>query len=164
MISLVELSAADAAKYNSFLRIGLLNHPDTLRIAPEDLDASPISTAATPDGVTLARQHHDGRLAAVGSVEREHGRLKRRHIAWILRMYSAELRVGHARAILSELLARARRMPGVEKVNLTVAAHNESAVRLYASFGFVEFAREPLAFRGRDEYITELSMTLALEL
>ncbi len=43
--------------------------------------------------------------------------------------------------------ALAREMPGVAKLNLTVAAHNANAVHLYESEGFVAFAREEDALR-----------------
>jgi ribosomal protein S18 acetylase RimI-like enzyme len=54
---------------------------------------------------------------------------------------------GIGRALLRQAIARARSFEGVEKLNLTVAAHNQRAVALYESEGFVRFALEDDAFR-----------------
>jgi ribosomal protein S18 acetylase RimI-like enzyme len=96
-------------------------------------------------------------------VERESGRAKRRHIAWVLRMYvSADAAgAGIGRKLLERAVARARELPGVHKLNLTVAAHNERAVGLYRSVGFREFAREEDAFR---DPLPRCELTMALPL
>lgn len=148
--SLQRLDRDDSSAYNAFFRRGLLAHPDAFRISTADLDAAPFSTELTPDSVTLAAIGSDGEWRGVATVERERGRVKRRHIAWIVRMYvdAAYAGAGVGRALLCECLAEARAMPGVAKVNLTVAAHNAPAIRLYASEGFELFAREPDAFRN----------------
>lgn len=163
MPALRVLTAADATAYNAFLREGVLAHPDTLRIAPSDIAAAPFKTDASADGCTFAAQAADGSWLGVVTVEREAGREKRRHIAWIYRMYVAQSAAGRGigRALLSAALARARELPGVSKVNLTVAAHNERAVALYEGAGFREFAREADAFRDPAPR-TELSMACVL--
>lgn len=155
------LAKEDFAEYAAFFAEGARRHPDTLRIAPEDFEQSPFPTEESDARVTLVRERiPDGRWVAVGTLERELGRRKRSHIAWIVRMYAAESGRGHGRAVLAALVDRARRFPGIEKLNLTVAAENTAAVELYASFGFVVFSREPMAFRGTSGFVDELSMTL----
>ncbi len=157
------LAAEDAPAYHEFLRRGLLAHPDTLRIAAEDLLSAPFSTADTPEGATLVACDDDGRWLGVVAVQRESGRKKRRHVAWIYRMYvpSEFAGAGVGRRLLQAAIARARSIPGVEKVNLTVAAHNLAALRLYTSAGFREFSRETDAFRSPDPQI-EVSLSLSL--
>lgn len=157
------LSAADAEAYNAFLLRGVQAHPDTLRISPRDIAAVPFKTASGAEGSTFVARRPDGAWLGVVTVEREEGREKRRHIAWVLRMYvSAEAAgAGIGRALLERAVTRARELPGVEKLNLTVAAHNERAVGLYGSLGFREFAREIDAFRDSAPR-TEVSMSLVL--
>ena len=169
-IKLRELQASDGVTYNAFFAGGAAAHPDTLRITPGDILAAPFSTAPRDDEATYAalssgRGVEEGPAVwmGVGTVQREAFREKRRHIAWILRMYVGQSFAGQGvgRVLLRALLARAEDMPGVAKVNLTVAAHNAGAVRLYASEGFRVFAREGDAFRDptpRDE----LTMTRIL--
>ncbi|HYQ18427.1 MAG TPA: GNAT family N-acetyltransferase [Polyangiaceae bacterium] len=157
------LGVDDAAAYNELFSRGAQAHPDTLRISPADVAAAPFKTAPSADGATLVARNADGQWLGVVTVEREAGREKRRHVAWLLRMYvplsSAGRGVG--RALLRAAIARAQALPGIAKLNLTVAAHNAAAVSLYESEGFVTFAREVDAFRD-SEPRTELTMSRAL--
>ena len=160
-VSLRALAAADAAAYNDFFRSGVLAHPDTLRISPADIAARPFTTAHGSEGTTFVAQSEAGSWLGVVTVEREPGREKRRHIAWILRMYVAASGVGVGRKLLRAAIARARELPDVAKLNLTVAAHNVRAVGLYESEGFRSIAREEDAFRDPVPR-AELTMTLTL--
>lgn len=157
------LSEVESRAYNQFFKQGALAHPDTLRISPADIAAAPFATAVTERGCTLVAEDAAGRWHGVVTLEREAGREKRRHIAWILRMYVAADGAGRGvgRALLKAAVARARELPGVSKLNLTVAAHNARAVGLYESEGFVTFARELDAFRDAEPR-TELTMSLTL--
>ena len=162
-VSLRALDANDAPAYNEFFRQGVLAHPDTLRISPGDIAAAPFKTAHGSEGTTFVAEDERGGWQGVVTLEREQGREKRRHIAWVLRMYVA---AGHAgagvgRRLLRAAIARARELPGVAKVNLTVAAENTRAVGLYESEGFRIIAREEDAFRDPTPR-TELTLSLRL--
>jgi len=162
-VSLRALGAEDGARYNDFFRQGVVDHPDTLRIAPADIAAVPFKTTHGGEGTTFVAEQQDGQWLGVVTLEREQGREKRRHIAWILRMYVAQgsAGAGVGRRLLRAALARAAELPGVAKVNLTVAAHNARAVGLYESEGFRTIAREEDAFRDPAPR-AELTMTRAL--
>jgi ribosomal protein S18 acetylase RimI-like enzyme len=157
------LVAGDAATYNDFFRQGVHAHPDTLRISPRDIAAAPFKTDQGAEGTTFVAVDAAGDWLGVVTLEREQGREKRRHIAWVLRMYVAAggAGAGVGRALLLAAIGRARELPGVEKVNLTVAAHNARAVGLYESVGFATFGREEDAFRDPAPR-AELSMSLKL--
>ncbi len=161
--SVTALSAEDADAYNEFFGRGVLAHPDTLRISPSDIEAAPFRTVHPTGGATLVARDARGRWLGVVALERGGGRGKRRHIAWVLRMYVPAESAGRGigRALLRAAIAAARELPGVSKVNLTVAAHNARAVQLYESEGFSTFSREPDAFRD-PEPRTELTMALVL--
>lgn len=161
-LSLRALGSEDGARYNDFLRQGVLAHPDTLRISPADIASTPFKTAHGAEGTTFVAEQ-DGQWLGVVTLEREQGREKRRHIAWVLRMYVAHgsAGAGVGRQLLRAALRRARQLPGVTKVNLTVAAHNERAVGLYESEGFRTIAREEDAFRDPAPR-AELTMTVPL--
>lgn len=161
---LVLLQVAEAPKYNRFFRQGALEHPDTLRISPEDVSRGPFQIGERPGTATFAAVSDQEEWLGVVTIEREGGRDKRSHIAWVLRMYVARAHAGKGigRALMAQAIARARAMPGVAKVNLTVAEHNERGVRLYESFGFRAFSREEDAFRDPTSR-TELTMSLRLE-
>src|SRR5215207_7530467 len=85
--SLRELTNDDAPAYNAFLLRGVEQHPDTLRISPADIAAQPFKTPHGTDSVTFAAVAANGGWFGVVTVEREQGRSKRRHVAWVLRMY-----------------------------------------------------------------------------
>ena len=161
-LTLRALTGDDRTRYNELIRQGVLAHPDTLRISPADIAAAPFNTEHGDEGTTFVAERA-GHWLGVVTLEREQGREKRRHIAWILRMYVAEGSSGSGvgRRLLRAGLQRARELPGVAKVNLTVAAHNARAVGLYESEGFRRFAREEDAFRD-PEPRTELTMTYVL--
>jgi GNAT superfamily N-acetyltransferase len=161
--SLKALAAPDAATYNAFLRRGVRQHPDTLRISEADILAVPFRTQPTADAVTFVAMDEHGAYIGTVAVERERGREKRRHVAWLLRMYVDREHAGRGvgQALLMHAIAHARSLSGVAKLNLTVAAHNARAVALYARHGFREFSREDDAFRDPTPR-AELSMSLTL--
>lgn len=158
-----QLGAADADQYNQFFGQGTLAHPDTLRITVADIAAAPFKTGHGTEGSTFVAEGRAGNWLGVVTVEREQGREKRRHIAWVLRMYvgAGSAGAGIGRALLRAAVARARELPGVEKVNLTVAAHNNRAVGLYESEGFRTIGHEEDAFRDPTPR-AELTMSLPL--
>jgi ribosomal protein S18 acetylase RimI-like enzyme len=158
------LTGYEATAYNTFFADGARAHPDTLRITPADMAAKPFATAETEDAITLVAHESQGAWLGVVSVERELGREKRRHVAWLVRMYVPRNAGGRGigRALLRAGIQRARRMPGIAKLNLTVAASNDRAVKLYESEGFRVFSRETDAFRNGSQPVEELTMSLAL--
>lgn len=162
-LTLAALGPEDADAYNEFFRQGASAHPDTLRISPADIAAAPFRCVHPSGGTTFVARDASGAWLGVVTLERETGREKRRHVAWVLRMYVTAPSAGRGvgRALLRAAIARARELPGVAKVNLTVAAHNQRAVALYESEGFRTFAREVDAFRDAEPR-TELTMSLVL--
>lgn len=69
---------------------------------------------------------------------------------------------GIAKALLAEACALARSLPEVRQVNLCVNASNQDAIRLYESFGFCTFGREPRAMFVEGVFHDELHMQLVL--
>ena len=76
-------------------------------------------------------------------------RLKQRHKARIWGVYVDEAYRGQgiARKLLSEVLERAKSLPGLEQIILTVGDEQTAAKRLYASLGFTVFGHEPRALK-----------------
>jgi len=106
----------------------------------------------------------DGRLIGMAGFYREKG-AKSRHKARVWGVYvTPEARgAGIAGKMMQALLNRGAAIDGVEQVLLSVAATQESAIRLYRALGFESFGREPGALRvgGRD--IDEEYMVLRLK-
>ncbi len=147
------VTADEANRYNDFFKTGVLAHPDRFRIVPEDFAEMPFDPSPSANGFTLVATSENDDWFGVVSVEREAGRAKRRHIAWLVRMYVAETASGRGigRALLRDAIARSGSdLFGVKQLNLTVLAANEPAKRLYLSEGFTVFAHEPNALHDAD--------------
>ena len=69
---------------------------------------------------------------------------------------------GIGRALLSALLEKARTLPGLEQVDLTVSAQQVAAKTLYRSLGFETFGVERAALKIGDQYFDEEYMVLRL--
>lgn len=89
---------------------------------------------------------------------------KRRHKAIIWGVYvKAEWRgKGIARVLLAELIERAKTMPGVEQIMLSVGAEQAAAKKLYESLGFEVYGREPHTLKVGSQYVDEDLMALRL--
>src|SRR5690606_38273549 len=102
------LTAAESERYSDFFAAGARAHPDTLRIAPEDIECAPFSTASTDDSATFVAEAADGSWLGVCTVERERGRLKLRHVAWLVRKFVSAHVSGRVvgRALLARVIVR----------------------------------------------------------
>lgn len=63
-------------------------------------------------------------------------------------------------ALLQATIEHAKRWRYVEKINLTVVATNEPAIRLYEQAGFQKFGFETNAMKSGDTYVDEIYMSL----
>ena len=167
---ILELGAADAAAFRGLRLRSFREEPSTVGYSFEEQSLEPVEVIAallarkerSPDDFVLGAFVADALGGMVG-FERPRRR-KRAHRALLRGMYVApEARgQGIARALAGELLARARRTEGVERVILTVMADNDGAIRLYRSLGFEVWGREPRAMKLDGVYHDELSMGLFL--
>jgi RimJ/RimL family protein N-acetyltransferase len=70
---------------------------------------------------------------------------------------------GTGSALLSAVLAWARKERALAWIDLSVFAHNERALRLYERFGFTQLGRIKDAYRMGDLSIDDVLMTLPLQ-
>jgi ribosomal protein S18 acetylase RimI-like enzyme len=89
-------------------------------------------------------------------------RQKTRHKGHVAGVYVTEAYRGKsiAKRVMTDLLDRARALPGLEQVDLAVASRQTAAKKLYESLGFVAWGREPNAVKVGSEYVDEEYMTL----
>jgi len=69
---------------------------------------------------------------------------------------------GFGRALMEELLRRARLQPDLEQVTLAVGTDQAAARKLYLELGFQIYGREPQAIKVREIFVDEDLMTLVL--
>ena len=94
---------------------------------------------------------------------REEG-TKSRHKGYVISMYVfPESRgLGAGKALMQELIARAKRLEGLEQLQLAVVTTNQAAIKLYRSFGFEVYGTEPHALKMGEEYWDEHLMVLSI--
>jgi len=160
------LKREEAAAYHRFFRGGLLAYPASFRIDPDD-EAAYSLPAENEESFTLVARNACGVWMGVVSFRRDgNNHLRLRHKGVVCRMYvdARYAGCGVGRALLAELVERARCIDGVEQLILTVIAGNERARRLYESVGFLLYGSEPRAVRLADgTYLDEQSMVMILE-
>ena len=107
----------------------------------------------------------DENRTLVGSVGLSvEGRQKQHHKAHLFGMFVATEAMGKGvgRALLAACIARARTLPGLEQINLTVTATNARVKRLYEAAGFRAFGIEERAVRIDGVYLPKAHMALRL--
>jgi len=89
-------------------------------------------------------------------------RVKRRHKGWIWGVFVAPAYRGEgvARALLADLLEKARALSGLRSVLLTVSTTQQPARQLYRRMGFRSFGVEPKALKADGGYVDEEHMIL----
>jgi RimJ/RimL family protein N-acetyltransferase len=106
----------------------------------------------------------DGELVGTAGFVREPG-LKERHKGrvWGVYLRASHRGAGVGRQMMAVLLERARRIEGLEQINISVATTQTAATALYRSLGFVSYGREPRALKVNGRYIDEEHMVLWLQ-
>jgi len=163
-IVITELTSIDLAAYKAFLTQGLTSDEEHFRITPTDEEHAGFPTTGSADSFTLGA-FIDGTLAGVASFEREgKNREKLRHKGLLFRMYVSPAHRGHgiARRLIEEVITRARHLPDIEQINLTVIAANSTAKHLYTKLGFKTYGTERNAIKWKDRYFDEDLMVLLL--
>lgn len=116
------------------------------------------------DGDFTLGAFEDGQLVGIVACVRAPGR-KNRHIADVYQMYVApEVRgKGAGRALLTDLIARARAVGGVDQLHLAVVTANPAPRALYRALGFEPFGVMRHALKLDDGvYLDEELMVLWL--
>ena len=161
------LTEEDATAFYSLREEALKMEPRAFGESVEEHGRTPVETVAARlraggDNFVVGA-FVDGKLVGTAGFLRNEN-LKRRHKGRVWGVYVAASARGRGvgRAVLAELLARARRMEGLEQVVLTVGMNQAPAKALYESVGFREFGREPAALRLGSETVDEFHMALML--
>jgi RimJ/RimL family protein N-acetyltransferase len=171
-ITVRRLGEDDATAYRE-LRLRLLqDSPDAYGGTYELESVRPVEHTAArlralhdgDEGFTLGAFADDGAtLVGMATLIRGDGP-KLRHQATLYAMGVAPEARGQriGRALLDELLARARTIPGLEQIYLTVVIPNDAARQLYRSCGFVPYGIDERGLKLGNQYWDELQMVLFL--
>ena len=159
------LLPADAAAYRAVRLLALKESPPAFGSLPEDepdLSQTAARLAASDDRCFFGA-FVGGQLVGVVRLSRYEAP-NEKHRAYLggLFVLPAFRRTGCGRALVLAALNRAANLPGLRRVNLSVVAGQEAAIRLYQSLGFSLCGTEPEAFSRDDRFYDEHLMTLPI--
>ena len=166
-----ELAPSDVDQYTA-LRLRMLREYSEAFTSSFDEEAiKPLTWAQkrispgddAPHDFVLGAFSEDGTL--IGSIGLAvESRCKQRHKALLFGMFVApeEMSAGVGRGLLDACLDRARCIPDLEQINLTVTATNARAMRLYEAAGFRTFGMEERALKIGGAYHTKAHMVMCL--
>ncbi len=166
-----ELAAPDAGPYTALRLRMLREHSEAFTSSFEEDSNKPLAWILkrispgkdAPHDFVLGTFADNGALiGSVGlSVE---ARTKQRHKALLFGMFVApeHWSRGVGRALLHACLERARSIPALEQINLTVTTSNQRAVRFYEAAGFRSFGVEERALKIDGAYYPKAHMVLNL--
>ncbi|WP_426106772.1 GNAT family N-acetyltransferase [Massilia sp. TSP1-1-2] len=141
------LVATDAAPFQALRLAGLHDSPSAFGSTYAAECATPLAAIESKLAAgTLFGAFEGVELIGIIAVGRDNSP-KLRHKAYLRAMVVAPAQRGKgaARQLVDHALAAAAAMDDVRQVTLDVTAGNAPALRLYESFGFREYGREPRA-------------------
>jgi len=160
------LGESDAAIYWNLRLESLQNEPLGFGKAAEEHRATTVEQTASrfrdmpADSFNLGA--FDGEdLIGIATFIRDTN-LKERHKGRIYGVYVApsHRRKGIGRALIADVLQRAKEDPTLEQILLAVATGQTAARQLYLSFGFQVYGTEPGALKVGSDYVDEDYMIL----
>jgi ribosomal protein S18 acetylase RimI-like enzyme len=165
-----QLTEEDAAIFRVLRLRALHESPHAFTSSYEEFSQQPLESTAqrfrdqvtSRVNFTLGAFQDDQLIGTVGFYRET--ALKIQHKGSLVSMYvQPEYRSQDiARALLTEAIDRAQRLPGLTQLLLGVMETQTTARRLYESLGFTVYGREPRAVKIGDEFFDEEFMVLKL--
>ncbi len=162
------LTGADAEAFRVLRREALADSPHAFSESIAEHDA--VSSSAYAARIAALNENHfivaafdDSHIVGSVGFSRNTGE-KTRHKAIIWGVYvKPEARgAGVAKAMMLEVIRRARAIDGLEQIKLGVRTGQNAARQLYVSLGFEPFGLEQRSLKVAGEYIDEDHMVLSL--
>lgn len=164
------LEGADAETYLTLRLRALRENPEAFGSTYEERAQRPLSDTADqlrpaiepPQRFTLGAYVEDV-LAGCVTFRRMAG-VKEQHKGVITAMFVAPEQRGRrlGRALMEAAIVRARALPGLEQILLSVVTTNDAARTLYLSLGFAPYGLERHALKQNGRYYDEHLMVLFL--
>jgi ribosomal protein S18 acetylase RimI-like enzyme len=167
-----QFTQEDASEYWALRLRSLKECPEAFGASYEEEKDKPLSSIAqrlkessklTDSECIMGCFDEEHRLIGMVGLFREH-REKLRHKATIYAMYvmpEARLK-GVGKALVMEAINRAKKMKGLEQVNLGVVVTNVEARKLYRNCGFEVYGVEKNALKLYNKYLDEELMVYML--
>lgn len=162
------LNETDAKSYQNLRLSALLTNPEAFGSTYEREAAFSLDTVAerikpAQDQFVLGAFDYGGSLVGIVSFVRDKGP-KTAHKGHVYGMYVSPGARGQGagKALLLELIHKAKNCNGLEQINLTVMSENVIAKQLYLSLGFTVYGVERNALKVNGQYFDVEFMVLKL--
>ena len=164
MIDIRRLSAANAVEYRTLMLEAYERFADAFTSTPAERRVLPLSwwekRVASADGssVVFGAFTDQGLVGAVG-IDFE-TKDKTKHKSSLFGMYVIPGQRGHGigRELVAAAIAHAEARPGSVVIQLSLTEGNESALKLYESFGFATFGVEPMGISSGGKFCGKVLM------
>jgi ribosomal protein S18 acetylase RimI-like enzyme len=162
-IEVRRLMPADAARYRKIRLAGLKNSPEAFGSMFETESLKPLSSFAERLGSSAVfGAFRDSELLGIaGFAFREGAKEAHKGLLWGMYVRPDVRKAGVGRRLVEAVIDFARQH--VEILQLSVVSDNESARRLYAGLGFVEYGLEKNSLKQGGTYYDEILMALDLK-
>jgi ribosomal protein S18 acetylase RimI-like enzyme len=162
------LTAADAAAWWQIRLEMLRNDPASFIDSAEEHENTTVETARKSLDTSDPKQNfvlglfEDGKLTGTAGFFRRQPR-KERHKGHVWGVYVTPQSRGQGagRALMQELIRRAREIEGLEQITLSASA-DLPAQKLYRATGFTPYGVEPHSIKIGNEYANDVLMVLFL--
>lgn len=161
-IEIKEVTPSKAEDYKKLVKEALENDPQCFRISPDDELDLPFTHSKAADNFTLGAFVAETLVGVVSFKREGANREKLRHKGLLTRLIVSEKYRGYGigKRLVEEVIHRAKNIPDIEQINLTVIPTNDLAKKLYEQFGFQTYATEVNAIKWKGQYYTEDQMVL----
>jgi ribosomal protein S18 acetylase RimI-like enzyme len=163
-----KITREDAEDYWKLRLRALKEYPDAFGSLFEEAKDRPFEKVkerlnTAPDDVILGAFSESGELIGmIGFIREKTKKMRHKAKIWGVYVVPEHQGGGVGKALLQEVLRHAAGLTGLERIQLTVASHNQKAKALYAQFGFQVYGLEKKALKLEDRYIDEEMMEYEL--
>jgi RimJ/RimL family protein N-acetyltransferase len=157
------LTTSDATLYREIRLEALQKNPEAFGSTFEKESVQPLSWfEAALDRAAIFGAFLDGTLAGIAAYGvYESAKQAHKALLWSMYVRPTARNEGLGKQLVGAVLGHARGR--VEQVQLSVVSENESARRLYAALGFVEYGYDKRALRQDGRYYDEVLMVKFLD-
>lgn len=169
MITLRQVTKADADEFWKLRLEGLLTHPEAFSASYEEsimVTAEGVQEriGASEDQFIIGAFHQEDGLVGVAGFRREKTlKLKHKGSIWGVYVTEAYRKQGIAKQIMQSIIHRAEQLEGLRLILLTTGVTNVASKKLYHSLGFKTFGVEPQSMYVNGTFWDEEFMVLALD-
>lgn len=147
----------------------LENAPASFADSADDFRKTTVESVAarlrsgSPERRFIVGSFEEDKLAGMaGFYRHEAGHFRHKGHIWGVYVTPMARRKGVARALLGEIIRRARAISGIEQITLVVSAPQASAKQLYSSLGFLLYGTERRSLKIGTQYVDDELMVLFL--